>query len=111
YATDLGCVPAELIERFAGADVVAIESNYDPEMQVGSARPLFLKRRIMGQAGHLSNQQAFEAVSAIARRGPAGSPAQVVLLHRSRQCNDPRKVRDVFGQDPELATRVTLTEQ
>src|SRR5690606_36345078 len=62
YATDLGCVPPALIERFAGVDVVAIESNYDPAMQKSSDRPASLKRRVMGEAGHLSNFQAFDAI-------------------------------------------------
>jgi len=48
YATDLGRVPASLIEAFAGVDLLAIESNYDLSMQLQSARPAFLKNRIMG---------------------------------------------------------------
>ena len=40
YATDLGHVPAGLIERFENVDVLALESNYDPQMQRDSSRPL-----------------------------------------------------------------------
>ena len=111
YATDLGHVPPELIERFAGVDVLAIESNYDPPMQLKSPRPLFLKRRIMGHAGHLSNEQAFEAVTRIIDRSPPGRPGHVVLLHRSRQCNCPEIVRRLFSQDKRIAERLTLSEQ
>jgi phosphoribosyl 1,2-cyclic phosphodiesterase len=111
YATDLGHVPRELIEQFAGVGVLAIESNYDPEMEQSSSRPAFLKHRIMGGRGHLSNLQAFEAVQAISRASPTGMPQQVVLLHRSQQCNCPDLVRRVFAQDPALARRVILTEQ
>jgi phosphoribosyl 1,2-cyclic phosphodiesterase len=111
YATDLGNVPRELIERFAGVDVVAIESNYDPQLELESSRPAFLKQRIMGGRGHLSNQQAFDAVRAIADRSPAGCPRQVVLLHRSGQCNHPMRIRRVWEQDALLADRVVLTEQ
>jgi phosphoribosyl 1,2-cyclic phosphodiesterase len=112
YATDLGHVPDELLERFTGVDLLAIESNYDPPMQLKSARPLFLKRRIMGHAGHLSNQQCFEAVCELVRRCPRGvTPRHVVLLHRSRQCNDPEVVREVFARDPSVFSRVVLSEQ
>lgn len=111
YATDLGHVPDELIERFAGVEVLAIESNYDPPMQLRSPRPIFLKRRIMGPAGHLSNQQSFEAVRRIVDRSPPGAPRHVVLLHRSQQCNDPEIVRGVFAVDGRIAPRVTLTHQ
>ena len=62
YATDLGSVPDALIDHFAGTDILAIESNYDPQMQTDSPRPAMLKRRITGGAGHLSNEQAFDAV-------------------------------------------------
>jgi phosphoribosyl 1,2-cyclic phosphodiesterase len=111
YATDLGHVPDELIERFTGVDVLAIESNYDPPMQLKSGRPLFLKRRIMGHAGHLSNQQCFEAVCRIIDRSPPGSPKHIVLLHRSQQCNCPNILREVFAQDLRVAGRVHLSEQ
>lgn len=83
YATDLGRVPDRLITHMRGVDVLAIESNYCPRMQDESGRPEYLKRRIMGGAGHLSNQQAGEAVRRIEPRG------HVVLLHLSRECNLP----------------------
>lgn len=111
YATDLGHVPESLVDHFAGVDVLAIESNYDPPMQLRSPRPAFLKRRIMGGQGHLSNDEAYLAVRRVAERSAPGLPAEVVLLHRSAQCNRKHIIRQVFGQSPELAARVTLTEQ
>lgn len=83
YTTDLGHVPAGLVELFKGVGVLAIESNYCPVMQHASDRPEFLKARIMGGAGHLSNQQSAAAVRAISPR------KHVILLHLSRQCNTP----------------------
>jgi len=111
YATDLGHVPARLVETFAGVDLLAIESNYDPPMQLKSNRPLFLKRRVMGQAGHLSNEQAFEMVCNVEKASGPGRPEQIVLLHRSQQCNHPDRVREIFSQSPGVFARVTLTEQ
>jgi phosphoribosyl 1,2-cyclic phosphodiesterase len=114
YATDLGRVPPELIEHFCGVDLLAIESNYDPQMQLDSSRPWFLKQRIMGGRGHLSNEQALSAVQAILdrchRRGRA-LPRHVVLLHRSRQCNCPKLVRELFLRDDRLSDRLVLAEQ
>jgi phosphoribosyl 1,2-cyclic phosphodiesterase len=114
YATDLGCVPDTLLEHFCGVDLLAIESNYDPHLQRTSGRPLFLQKRIMGWGGHLSNEQSLKAVKAIfdrcERRG-RGLPRQVVLLHRSRQCNCPDLLRNVFAADSRLASRVILSEQ
>ncbi len=114
YATDLGHVPPELVELFSragGVDLLAIESNYDPPMQLTSSRPWFLKQRIMGRHGHLSNEQAFEAVRRIVEGSAPGRPQHIVLLHRSAQCNDPAIVLRVFAQDQSIARRTRLTHQ
>ncbi len=115
YATDLGTVPAELLECFDGLDLLALESNYDRQMQIDSPRPWFLKQRIMGGAGHLSNEQSLAAVRHILDREDARSggrlPGRIVLLHRSRDCNCPGIVRRLFEADPRIAERLVLAEQ
>jgi len=114
YATDLGRVTAELLEHFQEVDILALESNYDPLMQQNSSRPLFLKQRITGGCGHLSNQQAFAAVRAILDRCQEARrplPRHIVLLHRSRQCNCPRLLRELFSADERIARRLLLAEQ
>jgi phosphoribosyl 1,2-cyclic phosphodiesterase len=114
FATDLGHVPSHLIERFESLNLLALESNYDPQMQRESARPAFLKQRIMGGRGHLSNEQAFTAVRAILDRCEKRRkrlPDHIVLLHRSRQCNCPNLVRSLFERDARIGPRLILTEQ
>ncbi|MDB5174234.1 MAG: hypothetical protein JWN51_3007 [Phycisphaerales bacterium] len=114
YATDLGHVPEHLIAGFESLDLLAIESNYDPQMQRESSRPWFLKQRIMGGRGHLSNQQALAAVRSVLDRSEASAvrlPSHIVLLHRSRQCNCPNLVRRLFTNDPRIAPRLVLSEQ
>ena len=83
YATDLGRATQGLADHLAGVDVLAIESNYCPYLQKTSLRPAWLKHRIMGGAGHLSNAQSAELVRAIA------PGRRVVLLHLSQECNRP----------------------
>lgn len=83
YATDVGRVSDGLVEHLRGVDVLAIESNYCSCLQDASGRPWFLRQRITGGQGHLSNQQCAAAVAAIRPRH------HVVLLHLSRQCNRP----------------------
>lgn len=114
YATDLGRVPHTLVDEFADVDLLAIESNYDRQMQLDSPRPWFLKQRIMGGAGHLSNDQAFEAVRGILGRCEQRGtppPAHIVLLHRSRDCNCPERLRQLFARDARIAPRLVLAEQ
>lgn len=89
YLTDLGDVPESLVNFHRGVGVLAIESNYCPRLQIRSERPDFLKRRIMGGAGHLSNEQCLAATETI-------SPAShAVFLHLSRECNSPEIVGDL----------------
>ncbi len=109
FATDLGRVPESLLERFAGIDLLAIESNHCPRLQQASPRPAFLKRRIMGGRGHLSNDQAIAAIDAVARRS---NLQHVVLLHLSRQCNCPDLVRRLVAESlPGLLSRLSITRQ
>jgi phosphoribosyl 1,2-cyclic phosphodiesterase len=72
-----------MIDHLRGVDVLALESNYCPVLQVASDRPRFLKDRIMCGSGHLSNEQCARAVGLIAPR------SHVVLLHLSQECNTP----------------------
>lgn len=94
FATDLGCVTDRLITHLAGVGVLAIESNYCPQLQSAAPRPAFLKRRIMGGKGHLSNQQSAAAVRAI------NPEHAVVLLHLSRQCNRPELAQSHHADHP-----------
>ena len=114
YATDLGRVPRELIERFIGLDILALESNYDPQMQRDSGRPWFLQQRITGGRGHLSNQQALAAIRTIldaCESHAARMPDHIVLLHRSLQCNCPELVRRLFSADRRIRRRLMLADQ
>lgn len=110
YATDLGHVPNHFFERFRDLDTVALESNYDRRMQLESARPWVLKRRIMSNHGHLSNLQALAAIRKLLDRSRR-LPDHIVLLHRSQECNCPHLVRGVFSVDQRIASRLTLAHQ
>jgi len=102
YATDVGRPSDALCRHLLHADTLAIESNYCPQLQAASGRPDFLKRRIMGGAGHLSNQQCAELVR------DASPRVEVVCLHLSQQCNDPELVRTLHAGAP---YRLTLSTQ
>lgn len=109
FATDLGRVPEAFRGRFVNLDALAMESNYDPAMQMASPRPAFLKQRIMGGMGHLSNEQSIEAVTCVAEQSDL---AHIVTIHLSEQCNDPRIVKSLYSQRaPELLDRLTISSQ
>lgn len=98
YATDIGRMTPELVDHLIGVDVLAIESNYCPIMQLESDRPERLKQRIMGGKGHLANDQCVRAVRAIAPK------RHVVLLHLSRQCNTPDRAAAGHAGSPYALT-------
>ena len=54
-ATDLGHITQVVAENVYGADIMLIESNHDLDMLKNGRYPAVLKRRILGDRGHLSN--------------------------------------------------------
>ncbi len=95
--TDLGHVFAGLDAVIRSLDAVFIESNHDPQMLADGPYPLFLKRRIRGPHGHLSNSEAAELLRARA----AQRMKWACLAHLSEENNDPglalRTHREILG--------------
>lgn len=109
FATDVGHVPESLFDCFCDLHALAIESNYDREMQLSSGRPAYLKKRIMGGRGHLCNDQSIEAVMHIAAQSQL---SHIALLHLSRQCNCPRLVTSLYARKaPHLLGKLTVSNQ
>lgn len=94
-ATDLGAADEILDAQLAQADLVVLESNYDLGLLHVSAYPWFLKNRILGGRGHLSNDEAARALArtAAAARG-AGRRRGVYLVHLSDTNNIAPLARD-----------------
>ena len=66
--TDLGHIFDGLPEALESLDAVFLESNYDPEMLEAGLYPAFLKKRIKGPQGHLSNFESAELLKALSGR-------------------------------------------
>ena len=65
YLTDVGFVTDEVRQNIADADVVVLEANHDVKMLEAGPYPYYLKRRILGDYGHLSNENAGRLLSSI----------------------------------------------
>ncbi len=61
--TDLGHVTSHVLRQLAGCHALMLESNHCPDLLARSAYPPFLKRRVGGAHGHLSNAQAADALA------------------------------------------------
>ena len=113
YLADLGHFRPELADEARDSDILALEFNHDLEMENASPRPRTLVNRVLGNHGHLSNDQAGQALRQIVARSRR-PPRWLVALHLSSDCNrhhlaerSARAVLDELGAD----TRVMVARQ
>ncbi len=90
--TDIGSVCEHVINNFRLCHAAFLEANYDEVMLEEGNYPPFLKKRIRGDHGHLSNRQALELFTG--QRSPFMS--HLLLSHLSRDNNSPNRVLDLF---------------
>ncbi len=81
--TDTGYVSEQVAGTIRNADAYLMECNHDPEMLRNGPYTWSLKQRILGDEGHLSNEEGAEALMDVI--GP--KTKQVVLGHRSQHNN------------------------
>lgn len=87
-ATDLGHMTKNVFDELQTSDFVMLEANYEPNLLKMGKYPDFLKRRILGQNGHLSNQDASKTLIELVKRGLS----TVMLGHISKENNFPELV-------------------
>lgn len=85
YMTDTGYVSERNITYMKNADYYMIESNHNIKMLLKTKRPYDLIQRILGDYGHLSNEDSAMYVSEMI--GP--KTREVVLAHISEEANTP----------------------
>ncbi len=84
-ATDLGNYNPYLREKLADSDVLLMEANHDVRMLEAGPYPYHLKRRIMSDHGHLSNEMSGEFIKTLLN----GHISGIVLGHLSKENNYP----------------------
>ncbi len=85
FLTDLGHVPPHLLCEGRECEYLVVEANHEPALELASGRPEVLVRRVLGDRGHLSNQQAAAALREMVNR----RTRVVFLAHLSVECNTP----------------------
>ena len=65
------------------ADVYLIEANHQPDKLLSSLRPMLLKRRILGEKGHLSNEDASRLINRVMK----DDITHWIVMHISEDCN------------------------
>jgi len=92
--TDIGAACKNVISYFSQCHAAFLEANYDEEMLNNGRYPYYLKKRIRGGHGHLSNSQALEI---FINHRPTYM-THLLLSHLSRDNNNPELVHELFSQ-------------
>ena len=94
-ATDIGHMNSKILSHLEGSSFLLLESNYDTEVLKCCSYPFYLKSRISGPTGHLSNDIAGKTITYLLKNGLKTA----MLGHLSKESNL-----------PELAYTTTVNE-
>lgn len=99
--TDLGGYDEKIKEAVSGAQILYLEANHDVNMLLVGAYPYYLKQRILGERGHLSNDAAAKLVC------EALHPQlkHVILAHLSKENNLPELAYETVRIELQAAAR------
>lgn len=119
--TDLGYVSEHIKGMIRDSDAYIMEANHDTEMLMMGRYPWSVKRRILGDTGHISNEESGTALTEVL----GNQTKRIYLAHLSRDNNMKELARMSVGQrlessglkigrdvglfdtDPEHATQLT----
>lgn len=83
YITDTGYVHSDIMPLINNSDAYVLESNHDPELLMASDRPYYTKLRIIGDHGHMSNEDSMYILAK-----SIGDKTKLVMhAHISQECN------------------------
>lgn len=83
--TDCGYITNDIKEYLKKADHIVVESNHDIDMLMHGPYPQYLKQRVRGEGGHLSNMECAELIHDIYHK----SLKHLFLCHLSHENNTP----------------------
>jgi len=92
--TDIGQHCDDVIRNFKQCNAAFLEANYDEEMLATGRYPYFLKNRIRGGNGHLSNSQALD----LFKTHKSSHLSHLLISHLSKDNNCPNLVQRLFNE-------------
>lgn len=87
--TDTGCVTEEIKEAIKGSDILVLESNHEKNILLYGSYPYSVKRRILSDVGHLSNEAAGNCLVEYLDDLKGSKVPKVMLAHLSQKNNTP----------------------
>lgn len=91
--TDTGLIDAHMLSHMGESNLLILEANYDTQMLRYGPYPPDLKRRVASHEGHLSNEDAIQAVKDMKRP----KDMDIIFAHRSEK-NNAVPIVDLLGQ-------------
>lgn len=89
-ATDTGCITKSMLTSLAKSEAVILEANHDIDMLKNGKYPYVLKKRILSDVGHLSNENCAWLATQLALWGTK----RIMLGHLSENNNTAEKAYD-----------------
>lgn len=97
-ATDLGKYDDYIVANLAGSEILLLEANHDVNMLQVGAYPYYLKRRILGDKGHLSNENSGKLIKTLLH----DNMKYVFLGHLSKENNFPELAYEAVRCEVEM---------
>ncbi len=101
--TDTGCITEEIFEAISGADILVLEANYEENILLYGRYPYSIKRRILSEKGHLSNEMAGQCLCRFLKELDRKKVPKVFLGHLSKENNTPTQafltVRNILEEN------------
>ena len=102
--TDLGYYDESIVERLKDSNLLYVEANHDIHMLQAGPYPYYLKRRILGERGHLCNEKAAQLVTELMH----DRLDQVILGHLSKENNYPDLALTTVKNEVEDSVKVEV---
>lgn len=111
YITDTGYINNRYYEQLSNKNLYVLESNHDVLMLKNGPYPYFLQQRVIGDKGHLSNEQASNYLSKFIGK----DTKTIVLAHLSEKNNTPEKaletITDKFNENNIKFNNIIIAKQ
>ncbi len=109
--TDTGYLNQRFFNKLKDKNVYLFESNHDVEMLINGKYPKWLKDRVVGPYGHLSNKDA----SIYLTRLVGDNTQKIVLMHLSKENNNPETaistISEIFDEYNVKFDNITYAKQ
>lgn len=95
YITDTGYINQKYFKILSNNNLYVLESNHDIKMLMDGPYPYYLKQRVRGDKGHLSNKQASDYLCKFI----GDNTRKIVFAHISEHNNSYEKVIETFNEE------------